>query len=132
MGDLTKNLSRHEFECECGCKFDTVDFELVTVIQDCADYFEIVYGKVIVEPTGPNRCIKHNEEIGGAFNSQHIYAKALDFKMKKFKSGTWEYINPDEIADFLEEKYPDKYGIGRYNNRTHFDSRTKKARWDKR
>ena len=43
MGDLTSNLSRHEFACECGCGFDTVDFELVTVIQKACNHFEAIY-----------------------------------------------------------------------------------------
>ena len=40
IGYLTNNLSRYEFACQCGCGFDTVDFELAIVIQDGCDYFD--------------------------------------------------------------------------------------------
>ena len=40
MGDLSLNLSRHEFACQCGCGYDTVDFELVTVVQEGCEYFD--------------------------------------------------------------------------------------------
>ena len=29
MGDLTKNISRYEIACKCGCGFDTIDIEVV-------------------------------------------------------------------------------------------------------
>ena len=33
MGDLSENFSRHEFACKCGCGNDTVDAELIRVLQ---------------------------------------------------------------------------------------------------
>ena len=64
MGDLTKNLSRKEFECECGCGFDTVDFELASIIQEAVDYFTWAYSEdVYVIITGGNRCVEHNEKV---------------------------------------------------------------------
>ena len=32
MGDLTKNFSRSEFACKCGCGFDDIDLVLQSVI----------------------------------------------------------------------------------------------------
>lgn len=29
-----KYFKRNEFECKCGCSFDTVDFELAEVMDD--------------------------------------------------------------------------------------------------
>lgn len=132
MGDLTRNLSRHEFACNCGCGFDTVDAELVIIIQDSADYFSAKDGiNIRIDITGPNRCKQHNINEGGASNSQHVYARAADYKL--FNRYTGEQIHPDRVADYLEQKYIGKYGIGRYKNRTHVDTRTNgPARWDKR
>lgn len=132
MGDLTKNLSRHEFACECGCGFDTVDIALPGILQHTADHFaaedEI---NVRIDITGPNRCKSHNAEVGGADNSQHVYARAADFKL--FNRYTGEQIDPDRVADFIDEQYPNSLGLGRYTNRTHVDTRTNgPARWDKR
>jgi hypothetical protein len=132
MGDLSPNLSRREMACKCGCGFDTVDVELVDVIQGCVDHFEDVYHtKVMLIITGPNRCIMHNIDVGGAPDSLHTKARAMDFKL--FINSGRDQIHPDEVAIYLEEWYPDKYGIGRYKNRTHLDTRTNgPARWDVR
>ena len=129
MGDLSKNISRHELACKCGCGFDTVDVDLVPMIQDAADHFAAETGESIrVDITGPNRCRKHNAEVGGADDSEHIYARAADFKLFIRYSGV--QIDPEMVANYLEKKYPGKYGIGRYFNRTHADTRTDgPARW---
>ena len=119
MGDLTRNLSRHEFACRCRCGFDTVDYELVIVIQDVCDHF-----KQSVTISGPNRCPQHNKDEGGSEKSEHVNAKAADIKIRN--------THPDLVADYLEKKYSDKYGVGRYNGRTHIDVRPAKARWDMR
>lgn len=130
MGNLTKNLSRYEFACRCKCGFDTVDSELVNVLQAACDYFEDRYSepiKIII--SGPNRCVQHNKDEGGAADSQHIYARGADHKLFLRRSG--KQIQPDEVADYYEDVYAGKYGIGRYHNRTHLDTRTDgPARWE--
>lgn len=132
MGDLTNNLSRSEFDCECGCGFDTVDIKLVDVLQNLVWHFSVVYSApVSIRITGPNRCPTHNVKIGGAADSQHQYGRAADFKL--FNRNTGDQIDPDEVADYLEKEYRGKYGVGRYSNRVHFDTRTNgPARWDAR
>jgi len=103
MGDLTKNLSRREFACQCGCGFDTADVELVKVLQECVDYFG---DNVRIQITGPNRCVEHNASVGGASNSQHIYARAADFKI--FIRFGLDQVDPDEVADYFEALYSDQ------------------------
>lgn len=129
MGDMARNLSRHEFACNCGCRFDTVDIDLAPVIQDSADYFAAEIGAPIrVDITGPNRCVTHNADEGGADDSQHIYGRAADYKLFIRHSGA--QIDPELVADYLEKKCPDRFGIGRYSNRTHVDTRSNgPARW---
>ena len=119
MGNLSKHFNREEFACSCGCGKDTVDFELIVALEDVRGYFDAP-----IEITGGNRCKTRNTEIGGSERSQHIHCKASDFKVKG--------IHENRVADYLESKYPDKYGIGRYNGRTHLDIRKSKARWDNR
>ena len=132
MGDLTKNLSRSEFACGCECGFDTADFELVEMLQKTVDYFAFTGGtSVRIDITGPNRCEAHNSMVNGAANSQHIYGRAADFKL--FNRMTGEQIDPDRVADYIEQECSGRFGMGRYSNRTHFDTRTiGPARWDKR
>jgi len=38
-------------------------------------------------------------------------------------------VSPKEIYDFLDEKYPDMYGLGLYDSWVHIDVREDKARW---
>lgn len=127
MGDLTKNLSRHEFACDCGCGFDTVDFKLATGLQIVCDHFA-QYGKVRIDITGGNRCEKRNNETDGAVpGSSHTKAKAADFKI--FVNG--QQVDPEMVALFCEQRFK-VCGLGRYHNRTHLDFRGWNARWDMR
>ena len=120
MGKISENFSREEFICKCGnCGFATVDVELIDVLEDVRYHFD--------EPITINsgcRCKAHNEAEGGSSRSKHLEGIACDFKVRNFHA--------DGVAAYLEDKYPDKYGIGRYNGRTHIDVRSIKARWDNR
>ena len=132
MGDLSKNFNRREFECHCGCGFDTVDFELVTVLEDVRAHFNDLCTEqvnIAIEITGPNRCPEHNRNVGGAKDSMHTQAKAVDIKV--WRKWHTDQVDPVEVAEYLENKYPGKYGIGRYVNRTHIDVRPTRARWEK-
>ena len=127
MGDLSPNLSRHEMACNCGCGFDTVDYELVIVIQMVCDYFG-QGGKVSLIVSGPNRCPEYNATIQGATaGSKHQFGTAMDFKIFVDRV----QISPKLVYDFIDKKFPNKYGLGLYSNRVHFDVRTGlKGRWD--
>lgn len=130
MGNLTKNLSRYEFACDCGCGFDTIDFELVKALQHCADDLDRKnHGTVSISITGGNRCEDQNSKTEGASkSSQHVKARGSD--VKYFIDGV--QVDPEKVALFFENAYPN-FGIGRYTNRTHLDSRSNgPARWDTR
>lgn len=141
MGDLTRNFSRHEFECECGCGFDTVDYGLITILQESVAYFEKKYNsKVSVTITGGNRCKEHNETVQKEVNndyvpysskSTHIEAKAADHKHYRYVGEIKTQIPPIEVYNYYDEKYPNSCGVGLYSNRVHVDSRNTKARWGK-
>lgn len=132
MGDMTKNLSRREFTCQCGnCQYFAIDFMLVMAIQGACDHFSEKYKQPIsVRITGGNRCPQRNTEAGGAPGSFHMMMCAADHKF--FLKQSNHQIDADEVADYYEQKFFDSCGIGRYANRTHFDSRPNKARWDVR
>lgn len=120
MGDITKNFSRHEFACKCGCGFDDIKYAIVFSLQKVRDHFE----KKITINSGC-RCDKYNKKTGGSKNSKHKEGIAADFVV--------EDVDPDKVADFLEEFFIGNSGLGRYDSFTHFDVRTdKKARWDER
>lgn len=123
MGDLTSNFSRSEFACKCGCGFDTVDIELVQVLEEVRAHF---FAKSLIITSGC-RCHANNARAGGCAKSQHLVAKAADFKIKD----DTVYVNPGLIFDYLDKRYPTKFGIGLYHNRVHVDVRRNKARWSK-
>jgi uncharacterized protein YcbK (DUF882 family) len=117
MGDLTKNLSRHEFCCKCSdCGMSTVDYELVKVVQAGCDYFD-----ASVRINSGNRCIAHNKAIGGHPNSYHTKSKAADVVYKD--------VEPRLVAAYFKRTYLGKYGIGEYDNFTHIDVQQSCKRW---
>ncbi|WP_054031256.1 D-Ala-D-Ala carboxypeptidase family metallohydrolase [Desulfatitalea tepidiphila] len=129
---VSRNFWRHEFACKCGCGFDAVDVELLTVLEETRLYFQARYigENVKIEITSGCRCAAHNRAEGGVPGSMHIRGKATDFKV--WIAWQVKQVPADEVAEYLERTYPDRFGIGRYDNRTHVDVRQARARWDKR
>ena len=133
MTTLSEHFKRSEFCCECGCGFNTVDAELIRVLEDLRT------DNVRVIILSGCRCVEHNEivhqwanidYIPFSSNSEHLRGKAADIMVQRQEGRKWVTAAPKEVADYLETKYPDTYGIGRYDNRTHIDVRSHKARWD--
>jgi len=113
MADLSENFNRSEFKCPC-CDTDTVDAELIRILQDVRDKF----GPIKI--TSGVRCEEHNAKVGGVKTSQHLKGRAADIvPLDCDLSAVWNYIN---------EKYPN-CGLGLYSNFIHVDSRGYKARW---
>ncbi|MEW8195231.1 MAG: D-Ala-D-Ala carboxypeptidase family metallohydrolase [Candidatus Thiodiazotropha sp.] len=110
-------FSRHEFRCRCGCGKNTVDTELLEVLEDLRAFFERP-----VVPNSGHRCEQYNKEVGGGEKSQHLEGKAADIVVVG--------VSPYEVYDYLNHKYPNQYGIGQYPDFTHIDVRTHEvARW---
>lgn len=79
--DLSKNFSRYEFACKCGCGFDRVNPRLVHLIQEIRD--EI--GEPVVIYSGC-RCAKHNMAVGGVVDSAHTTGEAADIYVDGMRS----------------------------------------------
>lgn len=116
MGDLTENFSRSEFACRCGCGFDDIAPELVSVLEKARSHFN----KPVIVNCGC-RCPSHNNEVGGAVKSQHMRGIAADIRIQD--------IAPHNVAEWFEKQFPNRYGIGRYPSFTHIDVRSNQARW---
>lgn len=114
---ISPNFERGEFSCRCGCKFDTVDVETLAVLEDIRAHFR----QPIIINSGC-RCPTYNAKIGGAADSQHTKGRAVDIRVIK--------IDPSKVYEYLNSKFPNKYGIGKYPNFTHIDTRSNgPARW---
>ncbi len=114
---LSPHFAREEFECSCGCGFDTVDSQLLTLLEVIRQYFDCP-----VKITSAARCATHNRNVGGSSKSQHLLGRAADIQV--------EGIDPDIVQDFIDRTWPDEYGMGSYESFTHIDSRKGKARWN--
>lgn len=127
MGDLTRHFSRHEFACKCGCGFDTVDFELLTMLQLAADELENDLGEAVgCTVTSGCRCYKHNKRIGGSKRSQHLKARAGDTKW--YLRSTKKPIHVDIVNKKFDSLLNGRGGLGKYNTFNHIDTRTS-AHW---
>jgi len=126
MGDLSKNFSRREFACHCGCGRDNVSPALVAALQELRDLAEAPVAVV-----SGCRCPARNRAVGGANNSQHLAAKNQE--------GRAADVTIKGMA--LKEMYglalevPGFYGggIGLYpgDGFMHVDIRGHEARWAK-
>jgi uncharacterized protein YcbK (DUF882 family) len=122
---VSKNFQDTEFACKgqaqgkiCCDSEMKLNQELIEVVQDIRDYFASS-----VKITSSYRCPIHNKRVGSGDDSQHLLGTAADIQVK--------HVAPSRVARYLNNKYPDTYGLGAYNSFTHIDVRTRKARWDK-
>lgn len=117
---LSKHFKKREFACKDGCGLGLndgdVNLELVEVLEDVREHF----GKPVIINSGL-RCQTHNKRVGGAPKSQHLLGIAADIRVQG--------VDPSEVYNYLMQKYPLKYGIGKYKNFTHIDVRSWRARW---
>jgi uncharacterized protein YcbK (DUF882 family) len=113
-----KYFKREEFACKCGCGFDDIDEELVDVLDDLREHF----GQPVTITSGC-RCSKHNKAVGGEPKSKHMEGIAADIKVRN--------VNPNIVYSWLDNKYPNKYGLGLYKSWVHVDTRRQRARWNK-
>jgi len=122
---LSKNFSKSEFDCSCGCDMPK---EVLNNVQKVANQLQAlrnIVGKSITVNSG-YRCSEYNTKVGGVKTSQHILGKASDIVIKD--------MTPDDVAHLIEQIIDSgdmlQGGLGRYNTFTHYDIRKTKARWN--
>lgn len=118
MGDVSKNFSREEFACNCGCGFAAVDIALLCGLQELRDKS----GKSITISSGC-RCDERNKRVRGSSKSFHKFGMAADI--------TIAGLTPAQMAA-LADKVPEfqRGAIITYTTRgfIHVDVRGKKYR----
>lgn len=112
----SRYFRRSEFACRCGCGADTVDAELVALLNRIREHFD---APVIVN--SGMRCPIYNAIVGGSENSFHLRGKAADIVIRG--------ESPKEIRDFVDSIDRSRYGVGIYPRFTHVDVREHAARW---
>ena len=73
---LSKNFSRDELACKCGCGFCPT-FDAIKTLQEFRDFVN----KPIIVTSGA-RCRSWNAKQGGSSNSYHTKGLAFDFHIK--------------------------------------------------
>ncbi len=115
MTQISRHFERREFACRCGCGQDTVDAELITVLEKIREHFDLP-----VTVSSGNRCKAYNTRVGGAVRSQHLISRAADFTVKG--------VDPAKVFDWINPWHTG--GLGRYSTFTHVDSRKQRTRWN--
>lgn len=112
---ISENFARSEFRCKCGCGLDTVDTELLRLLENIRAHFDAP-----ITVTSSHRCESYNQVVGGASTSQHLYGRAADIVV--------EGVDPSLVAELADQLGAG--GVGKYSSFTHVDSRTNgPARW---
>ncbi|HXK95012.1 MAG TPA: D-Ala-D-Ala carboxypeptidase family metallohydrolase [bacterium] len=114
MSKLTKNFSRKEFACRCGCGFDDISMDLVQRLQRLRDRI----GKPLYVNSGC-RCAAHNAAVRGTKKSNHLTGKAADISTSH---------NPTELGRLAAE-FGWFNGIKVYAWGIHVDIRTGPRYW---
>ena len=121
---LTENFSKEEFDCHDGSEMPK---EVLENVKELAKNMQVLRDElgVSIHLTNGYRSPVHNRKVGGATNSQHLYGKACDMKVKG--------MTPKQVVLVIERLIKDgkmmQGGIGVYNTFTHYDIRGTRARW---
>jgi uncharacterized protein YcbK (DUF882 family) len=117
MGDLSPHFSKVELACRC-CGELKIEKRLVDALEELRS----LAGKPIVIHDG-YRCERHNQEVGGVTDSEHVRGMAADVDIPGL-SLQQQYELAVQVPDFVEG------GIGVYDSGfLHVDVRLTRSRW---
>ena len=116
MTKLSPHFKDTEFRCPC-CKKggSLVNPKLVAKLE----ILRTLIGDKPINITSGYRCSKHNKEVGGIADSQHLKNNAVDFYVKNMK--------PYDVYYYANKVFWDG-GVGIYKTHIHVDV-GKKQRW---
>lgn len=116
--DNIKHFRREEFACKCG-KCGGYPVEPSEKVVRVLDVFREEVGLAVYINSGI-RCKEHNEAVGGADDSRHLYGDAADIRCPGKM--------PSELYNIAVQLLPDG-GVGIYDWGIHVDTRGYRARW---
>uniref|UniRef100_A0A6M3L1P0 Putative peptidase n=1 Tax=viral metagenome TaxID=1070528 RepID=A0A6M3L1P0_9ZZZZ len=107
----SKNFKFIEFVCPCGCGIDRpIDVHYIYLLQSLRDY---VNQPVYITKGGGIRCLAYNKDIGGYWNSAHLFHKAGDIRSPG--------ISVIELAKLAKQIGFSRVGIYPYTGHVHTD-----------
>ena len=124
MGDLSKNFSRREFACHCGCGRDNVSPALVAALQQLRDLAEAPVAVV-----SGCRCPAHNRAVGGAKGSLHLATRDQEGCAADVRIGGLGLKEMYRLAQEVPGFYGGGIGLYPGDGFMHVDVRGHEARW---
>lgn len=120
---LSQHFSSSEFACACGCGFEAVNPELISLLEFIR--YKANGSPITITQHGGCRCHVQNIKSKGAKNSQHLLGNAADIKIVG--------MSAHAVYEFISTLHADKLvrvgGLGKYTTFTHVDVRKGFARW---
>ncbi|MDL2225094.1 peptidoglycan-binding protein [Eubacteriales bacterium OttesenSCG-928-M02] len=116
----TSHFRMAEFNCKDGVQVPKEYWENLQRLMNILETLRAALGERPIIIHSGYRHGTYNKKVGGASNSQHLYAAAADI--------TVTGLSPNAVykkADALLTNH----GVGKYNTFTHVDVRGKRARW---
>lgn len=74
--DTNPYFKEKEFSCKCGCNFNNIDSNLLTMLTNARED-----AKTSFIINSACRCENHNESVGGSDTSSHIKGFAVDIRV---------------------------------------------------
>ena len=82
---LSKNFSRDDLKCKCGCNKVGAWPDNLNMLVVCLEKLTALAGKKPVITSG-YRCVKHNAAVGGRIRSYHLVGMACDLYFPGMKN----------------------------------------------
>lgn len=122
--DEIRYFTREEFRCQCNGKYCNgfpvePEEKMVRTVDEIRHRLGIPIGIVTYGGSGV-RCPTHNAEVGGVYNSEHLYGRAADLHSS---------ASPAKMKAVAEEVMGNTGGIGLYDWGIHVDT-GKYSRWN--
>ncbi len=116
--NLTKNFTRRELQCPCGCTKCDMEPDLLVALQRIRDNMK----RPLIITSG-FRCAEKNRQVGGSLQSQHLRGRAVDINIK-------DWANSDVYRLLMFALREQKInGFGFHEDFLHIDCRTQRASW---
>ena len=97
--NITEHFTKREMACKCGC--DKIEYDPKLLVK--LEIVRYMLGGVPIIINSGYRCVKHNKDVGGVPDSQHLKGKAADIRING---------NMEELYYFLDIVFK-KNGLGR-------------------
>ena len=110
-------------ECPC-CGLGGLSVSVLIVLEDIRRHFN----KPVTVNSGA-RCVRHNSDVGGMVNSQHVVQEGIAPPSQAADIVVQDTPSEDVFNYLKNTPYANLLGLGSYATFTHVDTRGWGARW---